>query len=102
MDFLDISSLSAAYRYAIKIEQKFNHQNKQEFGSANPQQSKYDKDNPNKQSPENPSKPQEKKGHGKTKKDIRKWCDFQTLIQNLILKILVNDRSLKQTPLLLS
>jgi hypothetical protein len=25
---------------------------------------------------ENQSKPQEKKGHGKTKKDTRKWCDF--------------------------
>ena len=50
MDFLDISSLGAAYRYAVKIEQKFEHQNKREFGSANPQQSKYDKD---KQSTEN-------------------------------------------------
>ena len=57
MDFLDISSLGSAYRYAIKIEQKFKHQNKWEFGSANPQQLKYDKDNPNKQSPENQSKP---------------------------------------------
>jgi hypothetical protein len=28
MDFMDISSLSAAYRYAVKIEQKFKHQNK--------------------------------------------------------------------------
>jgi hypothetical protein len=72
MDFLDISSLGAAYRYAVKIEQKFKHQNKREFGSANPQQPKYDKDNPNKQSPENQSKTQEKKGHGKTKKDTRK------------------------------
>jgi hypothetical protein len=76
MDFLDISSLGAAYRYAVKIEQKFKHQNKREFGSANPQQPKYDKDSPNKQSPENQSKPQEKKGHGKTKKDTGKWCDF--------------------------
>jgi hypothetical protein len=76
MDFLDISSLGFAYRYAVKIEQKFKHQNKREFRSANPQQPKYDKDDPNKQSPENQSKPQEKKGHGKTKKDTRKWCDF--------------------------
>jgi hypothetical protein len=50
MDFLDISSLGAAYRYAIKIEQKFKHQNKREFWSANTQQPKYDKDNPNKHS----------------------------------------------------
>jgi hypothetical protein len=53
MDFLDISSLGAAYRYAIKIEDKFKHQNKREFGSPNPQQPKYDKDDPNKQSPKN-------------------------------------------------
>jgi hypothetical protein len=107
-----------AYRYDVKIEKKFKHQNKREFGSANMQQPKYDKDGPNKQSLENQSKPQEKKGHGKTKKDTRKWCDFhkipwhnidecrskqslvarsktrsRTLIQNLILKILVKDRS---------
>jgi hypothetical protein len=48
MDFLDISSLGAAYRYAVKIEQKFKHQNKRDFGSASPQQPKYDKDDPNK------------------------------------------------------
>jgi hypothetical protein len=48
MDFLEISSLGAAYRYAVKIEQKFNNQNKWEFGSANQQQPKYDKDIPNK------------------------------------------------------
>jgi hypothetical protein len=76
MDFLDISSLGAAYRYVVKIEKKFKHQNKREFRSANLQQPKYDKDNPNKQCPENQSKPQEKKGHGKTKKDTRKWCNF--------------------------
>jgi hypothetical protein len=79
MDFLDISSLSVAYRYAVKIEQKFKHQNKRDFGSVNPQQPKYDKDNPNKQSPKNQSKTQEKKGHGKTKKDTRKWCDFHKI-----------------------
>jgi hypothetical protein len=48
MDFLDISSLGAAYRYAVKIEHKFKHQNKWEFGFANPQQPKYNKDRPNK------------------------------------------------------
>jgi hypothetical protein len=69
MDLLDISSLGSAYQYVVKIEQKFKHQNKQEFGSTNPQQPKYEKDDPNKQSPENQSKPQEKKGHRKTKKD---------------------------------
>jgi hypothetical protein len=53
MDFLDILSLGVAYQYAVKIEQKFKHQNKWEFGSANPQQPKYDKDVPNKRSPKN-------------------------------------------------
>jgi hypothetical protein len=46
MDFLDISSLGDVYQYAIKIEQKFRHPNKWEFGSANPQQPKYEKDGP--------------------------------------------------------
>jgi hypothetical protein len=43
MDFLYISSLGATYRYVVKIEQKFRHQNKREFGYANPQQPKYEK-----------------------------------------------------------
>ena len=73
MDFLDISSLTASYQYAVKFEQKFKHQNKWEFRFANPQQPKYDKDDPNKQSPENQSKTPKKKGHGKTKKDTEKW-----------------------------
>ena len=53
MDFLDISSLGAAYQYAVKIKQKFKHQNKREFGSTNPQQPIYDKYNPNKQAFDN-------------------------------------------------
>jgi hypothetical protein len=57
MDFLDISSLDAAYRNVVKIEQKFKHQNKRDFRFANTQQLKYDKNGPNKQSPENQSKP---------------------------------------------
>jgi hypothetical protein len=48
MDFLDISSLGAAYRYAVKIENKLKHKNKHEFGSANMQQLKYDKGDPKK------------------------------------------------------
>jgi hypothetical protein len=43
MDFLDISSHGATYRYSIKIEQKFKHQNKWDFGSPNLQQPKYEK-----------------------------------------------------------
>jgi hypothetical protein len=57
MKFLDISSSRVSYRYAVKIEEKFRHQNKQEFGSANPKQPKYDKDDTNKQPPKNQSKP---------------------------------------------
>jgi hypothetical protein len=76
MDFLDISSSGVSYQYAVKIEDKFKHQNKWEIGSVNPQQPKHDKDDPNKLFPENQSKTQEKKGHRKTKKDIKKWCEF--------------------------
>ena len=36
MDFLDISSLDASYRYAVKIKKKFKHQNKRDFKSINP------------------------------------------------------------------
>jgi len=39
MEFLEISSLNTAYRYAVKIEQKFK-QKKRDFGSANPKQGK--------------------------------------------------------------
>jgi hypothetical protein len=59
MDFLDTSSLGTTYRYGVKIKQKFKHENKREFDSANPQQPKYDKYVPNKQPLENQSKPQE-------------------------------------------
>ena len=34
MDFLEISSLGSAYRYAVKIEQKFQQKNKCDFGPA--------------------------------------------------------------------
>jgi hypothetical protein len=57
MDFFDISSLRASYQYVVKIEQKFRHQKKQEFGPVNMQQPKYDRDNPNKHPPENHSMP---------------------------------------------
>jgi hypothetical protein len=125
MDFLDISSLGAAYRYAVKIEQKFKHQNKREFGSENPQQPKYDKDNPNSLPKTSPSHRKRRvtkrqrrtpkngvisiKSPGTTLMNVaqnihwwpRSKTRSRTLIQNLILKILVNEKSLTQTPLLL-
>jgi hypothetical protein len=79
MDFLNISSLGVAYRYTVKIEQKFRHQNKWESGSTNIQQLKHDKDDPNQQPPNNQSKTQENKGKGKTKNDTQKWCDFHKI-----------------------
>jgi hypothetical protein len=36
IEFLDISSLGAAYRYVVKIEHTFKHQKKREFGFVNP------------------------------------------------------------------
>jgi hypothetical protein len=39
MEFLDISSLGTAYRYAAKIEQKFK-QKKRDFGSVNQKKAK--------------------------------------------------------------
>jgi hypothetical protein len=56
MDFLNISSLGDTYKYAVKIEHKFRHQKKWEFGSTNPQQLKHDKEWPNQHPPDNQSK----------------------------------------------
>ena len=81
MVVLDISSLGFAYRYAIKIEQKFKHMNRRDFGFVNASQQKVGKGNPNVQTkgpikdnqpPKNSSKLQMKKGNGKTKKDTDK------------------------------
>jgi hypothetical protein len=47
MYFLDISSLGVSYQYVVKIKQKFRHQKKWEFGSANMQQPKYEEDSAN-------------------------------------------------------
>jgi hypothetical protein len=49
MDFLEILSLGASYRYVFKIKKKFKHHNKWEFRFANMQQSKYVIGNPNSQ-----------------------------------------------------
>jgi hypothetical protein len=46
MEFLDISSLGAAYRYVIKIEQKLKQKTRQ-FGLGNPSEQKAGKGDPN-------------------------------------------------------
>jgi hypothetical protein len=82
MEFVDISSLGAAYRYVVKNEHKFKKQKKREFGSTNPQQPKYGKFSPNSQNnqpQDHQSKPREKKSNGKTKKDTGKWCNFHKI-----------------------
>jgi hypothetical protein len=84
MEFSYISSLHAAYRYNVKIEQNLK-QKTQQFGPGNPSQQnpgKGDPNPPNKgqrkygQHQDNQYNPQAKKDTGKTKKDTRKWCDF--------------------------
>jgi hypothetical protein len=76
MDFIDIPSLGAAYRYAVKIEQKFKQQSKWEkhgkgkYNSHNEGQSKEG------QPQESQSQMQAKKGNKKSKKDTKKWCEF--------------------------
>jgi hypothetical protein len=79
MNFLNISSLGDAYRYAVKIDQNFRHHNKWELGSANLKESKHGKDDPNQQCSDNQSKTQEKRGNGKMKNDTGKWCDFHKI-----------------------
>jgi hypothetical protein len=87
MDFLDIASLGAAYRYDVKIEQKFK-EKRREFLSANSSQPKQGKGSPKTQnkgpskdghSQDNRSKPQPKKGNEKSKKDTRKWCKYHKI-----------------------
>ena len=81
MEFLNISSLGIAYRYAVKIEQKFK-QKKRDFGSANPKQGKGAPKPQNKgqsqggAAQDNPPKLQAKNSAAKPKKDTGKWCEF--------------------------
>jgi hypothetical protein len=79
MDFLNISSLGDAYRYVVKIDKKFRKPKKWEFGSTNAQKTKHGNGNPNQQPPYKQSKTQDKKGKGKMKNDIGKWCDFHKI-----------------------
>ena len=72
MDFLDITSLGTAYRYAAKIEQKFK-QKKRDFGFVNPK--------PGKGAPEPQNKGKGQSGVTQNNttnpnKDTGKWCEF--------------------------
>ena len=54
-DFLDILSLGVAYRYVVKIEQKFKQRNRRDFGYVNASKQKASKGIPNTQT-KGPSK----------------------------------------------
>jgi hypothetical protein len=119
MDFLDISSLSASYRYVVKIEQKFKHQNKRNSGlqirnnqsmtkttltnsllKTSPRHRKRRVTGRQRRTPKNGVI--STKSPGTTPMNVtqnihwwlRSKTRSRTLIQNLILKILVKDRSL--------
>ena len=47
MEFLDISSLGSAYKYAVKIEQKIKQRSKKEFQFVDESQQKVSKGSPN-------------------------------------------------------
>jgi hypothetical protein len=84
MEFLDISSLGVAYRYAAKIEQNFK-QKKRDFGFVNQKQGKGTPKLQNKgpsqgeAAEDNPPKPQANNNTMKPKKDTGKWCEFHKI-----------------------
>lgn len=97
MDLLDISSLRVVYRYEIKIEQKFKQHSKWENhgkGNSNSYNEGQSKDG---QPQEIQSQMQAHKGNMKSKKDIRKQCEFHNIpwhktdecrsIQSLVAKL---------------
>jgi len=81
IEFLNISSLGTAYRYAVKVKQKFR-QKKRDFGSVNLKQGKGAPKPQNKgqsqggTAQDNPPKLQAKNSAAKPKKDTGKWCEF--------------------------
>jgi hypothetical protein len=127
MDFLDISSLGVAYRYVVKIEQKFRHQNKRSSGLQirnNQSMIKMTLTNNLLKTSLSHRKRRVTERRRRTSKNgaistkspgttpmnvsqnshwwSRSKTRSRTLIQNLIQKILIEDRSSTQTPLLLS
>jgi hypothetical protein len=127
MDFLDISSLGAAYRYAVKIEQKFNTITNESLGMQIRNNQSMTKMTLTNSLPKTSPHHRKRRVTGRQRRTLengvistkslgttpmnfaqnsywwmRSKTRSRTLIQNLILKILVKDRSLTQTPLLLS
>jgi hypothetical protein len=84
MEFLDISSLGTAYRYAAKIEKKFK-QKKRDFGSTNQKKAKGAPKPQNKGqsqgmvAQENLPNPQANNNTMNLKKDMRKWCELHKI-----------------------
>jgi hypothetical protein len=81
MEFLDISSLGVAYRYAANIEHKFK-KKERDFGYVNQKQGK-GTNKPQNKGPsqgettwDNLPNPQVKNNTTKPKKDMGKWCVF--------------------------
>jgi hypothetical protein len=64
MEFLDVSSLGAAYRYAIKIEQKLK-QKTRKFGPGNPSQQNPGRGSPNPHNKEHKKYGQYQDNHSK-------------------------------------
>jgi hypothetical protein len=82
MDFLDITSLGVAYRYAVKIEQKFKKKSKWEKHGKGNSNSHNEGQSKEFQTQENQSQKKEKKGNGNSKKETRKWCEFHNIPQH--------------------
>jgi hypothetical protein len=86
-----------AYRYAVKIEQKFKQQSKWEKHGKGNSNSHNEGQSKEGQPQESQSQMQEKKGNKKSKKDIGKWCEFHKIpwhntdechsIQSLVAKL---------------
>jgi hypothetical protein len=127
MDFLDILSLDVAYRHVVKIEHKFKHQKNMSLGLKICNNQSMINTALTKSLPKTSPSHMKRRVMGRKRRTLengvistkspgttlmnvsqnshwwpRSKTRSQTLIQNMIMKILVKDRSSMQTPLLLS